>query len=1372
MAYINDIQRIDNLSIEDIIRVSWQYVPNAYKSCPYAYRDNEGRTLEHGTAILETEEQCCAYMAAYGNMHYKKLSRALDNTEFPYSAVNNGVEIYDWGCGQGIGTVAVIEKLRQHRLLSKLKKVTLEEPSEVARQRAVLHVTQALGDSDVKIVDIPDFLPSDKGDNSNSITEIDIEEPCVIHVFSNILDIEEVSLKGVSKLITSSGTHHITLCIGPANLNESRINAFCNYFIKGGLHIFTDYRETNFGHHPNGKAYGCLIKSFTFSLANNNEILHKYSYFAPVQYYASYSDTVLNGNTQESAFDILAPFDMTAHKNLCPVYALISNLISRGRPTLASQKVLDYVSYYTEREKIKSLNAIARIQKTFVESLISDRIDLQKESLDILVIEDETEVAQIAFDDFMELYHHLIAMTQDFDGMTLPVINIHGKRNANSTTVYDAIIDVSIDKVSNPERVVFSKYKTNNDCYFIVRSSSSVYEDRILYTTERIKYKPLVEKDSQGNYHNLEQECEHLRYFLNLIFRKEDFRPGQLPILSRALQLKSVIGLLPTGGGKSLTYQLAAMLQPAVTLVVDPLKGLMKDQYDGLLKTGIDCISFINSDIIGDERCKREQALTGSQTQIMFLSPERLSIHRFREVLRSMRESNVYFAYGVIDEVHCVSEWGHDFRLAYLHLGRNLYNYVLPKEVEGEDNHISLFGLTATASFDVLADVERELSGNNSYSLEDDATVRYENTNRLELQYYIYPVDSSAALKAWEVGDIKEKTLLNAINDATAKIQEIQDDDSINTIKRRFLERENITDEEKTEEVYSTDLSTDVDNNWYRVRETDTAGIIFCLRASEKSNLSVPSVANTLRSHDINRISTYKGGDDTRCQDDFLSGETNLMVATKAFGMGIDKPNVRLTVHLNYPGSLESFVQEAGRAGRDKKMALATIMYSSKTFPVINARINQWSRFSADYTNNKFFYDSNFLGEGFELYVMKLLMNGLNVRITNEEWAGIESVKDGTSKGILKYINSYPKGTTLTYYVSYEENENVLDEYNKHLVQMNMPLFSTPKAKIIKNAKGFSYIKNYGSAEYKDAIQKAIYRMCIIGLIDDFTEDYARKTFRITTICQDESCYYDYLRLYYRKYYSEDRVDVMIGEVKQKAIVDGAIMACLEHLTSFIYRSIADKRARGIMDMEQFCNMAINSGKDWKETNEDLKDFIYYYFNSKYAREGFITYDSSVRQEIPFSLKDDTNYDIHSESEITDFELVRKYMRVVDSDIVNNDSQKDNIKHLQGAVRLIRRAAAEMNPVLNLLNVFCILFLGQQENEMLETELYNDYKAVMQVYYSQGKLKLLAEYTELLINHRAILPDGRDYIEKIQLAVQLENHLDKIKIINQKYSEK
>ena len=1374
MSYINDIQKISDLTINDIIEVSLRYVPEPFKSCPWAYRDSKGRTLEHGTAVLETEEQCCAYMAAYGPMHRHKLIRALDENEFPYKNLNNGVEIYDWGCGQGIGTVAIIEKLRQFGWLPKLKKVTLEEPSNVARQRAVLHVRQALGEQNTEITDIPYYLPSDYGDNSNSITEIDVHEPCAIHIFSNILDIEAVSLKGVSKMITSSGAQHIALCIGPANLNESRINTFGYYFKKEGLRVFTEFRDTNFGHHPNGRAYGCLIKSFTYSLIHNSDILHKYSYFAPVQLFAAYSDVNLQGASLQSAFEVLAPFDMTAHKNLCPVYALVSNLISRGCPTLASQKVLDATG---SGDKAKSLNAVARIQKTFIEAMISDRMDLKKDTLNILVIEDDTSVAKIAINDFVELYHHIVAMTQDYSDMTLPLINIYGKREAKTQTTYDAIIDVSIDQLCNPEEVVFSKYKANNDCYFIVRSSKSVYAERFLYTTERIKYKPLVEKDTQGNYHNIEDVCGHLRYFLNLIFRKEDFRPGQLPILSRALQLKSVIGLLPTGGGKSLTYQLAAILQPGVTLVVDPLRGLMKDQYDGLLKTGIDCISYINSDITKDreERERRENALTGSQIQIMFLSPERLSIHRFREVLRSMRESDVFFAYGVIDEVHCVSEWGHDFRLAYLHLGRNLFNYVLPKEVESEDNHISLFGLTATASFDVLADVERELSGSNSYSLEDDATVRYENTNRLELQYYIYPVDASAADKARKVDEIKEDLVLNAINDATEKIQEIQNDDSISEIKKRFLERENISDEGKIAEVNSTDLYTDVNEDWYTASHTDVAGIVFCLRANKDGKpdvkLSVPTVANTLREHNINRISTYKGGDDTSCQDDFLAGETNLMVATKAFGMGIDKPNVRLTVHLNYPGSLESFVQEAGRAGRDKKMALATIMYSPKTYPVINARTRQWSHFSADYTNNKFFYDSNFLGEEFELYVMELLMNGLNIRISNEEIAGIETLKYGNSKGILQYINRYAKGTTLTYYVSYEENEHVLDEYNTYLKERQMPLFSTWNAKKAKNDRGFSYIRDYGSAEYKDAIQKAIYRMCIIGLIDDFTEDYAQKTFRITTVCQDESHYYDYLSQYYRKYYSEDRVDIMINEVKQMAVNDGVIMACLKHLTSFIYRSIADKRARGILDMEQFCNMAISSGKDWKETNEELKDFIYYYFNSKYAREGFVTYDSSVRQEIPFSLKDDTNYDIHSESEISDFNLVRKYMRVVDPDIVNNDSQKDNIKHLQGAVRLIRRAIAEMNPVLNLLNIFCILFLGQHENEMLEQELYDDYKAVMRLYASQGKLGLLNEYTDLLLQHTAILPEDKAYIEKMQLAIQLEDHVAELNRINQIYKE-
>lgn len=1371
MSYADDIQKQYHLSINEIIRISRSNVPDRFKSCPWHYKDGQGRGLNRGTAVLETEEQCCAYMSAYGPMHRHKLMRALDENEFPYSDLTDGVEIYDWGCGQGIGTMAVIEKLRQHNMLGKLRKVVLEEPSDVARDRAILHVKKALEDYHADVVAVSKYLPSDYGDNSNSITSINVEQPIAIHIFSNILDIEAVSLKGVSKMITSSGKKHIVLCIGPANLNESRLFAFRNYFLEKHIHIFTNFRDTQFGQHPNKREYGCLISSFSFCLSPSSEILHKYKYFAPIQYFASYTDKITSHSLAQGAFEILAPFDMTAHKNLCPVYALMSNLISRGCPTLASKRVLDYVSAMTDERKAKNLNAVARIQKTLIEAIISERLDINKQEWSILVIEDKTSVAKISIEDFSETYHNLIALTNDYDEMVLPRLSVSTKKDASSKKKYDAVIDVSIDQPCNAKDVSFSDFKASNDCYFIVRSSERVYADRILYTTERISYKPLVERNSQGVYNRIEENCSKLRYFLNLIFRKEDFRPGQLPILNRALQLKSVIGLLPTGGGKSLTYQLAAMLQPAVTLVVDPLKGLMKDQYDGLLNTGIDCISYINSDITKNfkEGRRRELALTGSQVQIMFLSPERLSIHRFRNVLRSMRESGVYFAYGVIDEVHCVSEWGHDFRLAYLHLGRNLFNYVLPKKVEGKDNHISLFGLTATASFDVLADVQRELSGTNAFSLEEDATVRYENTNRLELQYNVVEVDAKDANKAWGVGDIKEKKLLEVINDATQKIVDIQDNSAVKYIKERFIERENLIDPAIVNKIHDAKLDVDVENGWYNQTNTDTAGIVFCIRASEKTNLSVPSVEATLREKGLSSISTFKGGDDTEYQDAFLKGKTCMMVATKAFGMGIDKSNVRMTFHLNYPGSLESFVQEAGRAGRDKKMALATIMYSPEKFWVKNVKTDKWQDFSADYINNKFFYDSNFLGEAFELYVMELLINKLHVKISNEEFYGIDKPCIANSQGIVKFIKRYNKGQILTYYISYKENEQILDEYNQYLYANQMPVFNTLNAKKLKTNRGFSYIRDYGSAVYKDAIQKAIYRMCIIGLIDDFTEDYSEQTFRITTVCQEDTEYYERLSSYYRKYYSTERVESMMTEVRTLAKTEGVIMACLKHLTSFIYKSIAEKRARGILDMEQFCNLAISSKQDWKETNEELKDFIFYYFNSKYAREGFVTYDSNLQIDVPFSLKDDTNHDDHSEEEITSFDLVRKYMRVVDTEIVNHDSQMDNIKHLQGAVRLIRRAIADMNPVLNLLNVFCILYLGQETNEMLEDELYDDYKAVFIQYMDQGRWDLIEEFTQLLVRHEAL--KDKEYINKIQLAIQLEEHAKEISNFYNKYTE-
>lgn len=1356
MSYISDIQQIRNLTINDIVSTAVRYLPTRWRERPWALSDEQGRNLNHGTAILETEEQCLAYLAAYGKMHDHKLRRALDDREFPFHYLRDGFEIYDWGCGQGLGTIVLVECLRGKGLLNHLKRVYLEEPSDMARSKALLHVNQTLIETKVDVIENNKFLPSDI-DNNNAITSIDVKERCAIHVFSNILDIEEVSLKKTSQLVASSEARHIVLCIGPAKRSDYRISQFLKYFKGENVNVFTAYSKVNFGQLPNKHNYGCFIRSFTFCLDSAQTVLQKFAFFAPIQLFACYSDHISNECTDRSSFELLAPFDMSAHKSENPVFALASNLISRGYETYASNRIYQAISNLKGNNRRNALIAIARLQKTLAEMLMSERADLNKREWNIIVLEDETNIARIAIEDFYEMYHHLIALTEDYAHLKLPEPKLFNGRTADPLFQYDAVFDISISKICEPDKATFGNYRVQNDCYFVIRSSRNIYDERTIYTSERIKYKLLVTRDNQGKYNSIEDNVAHLRYFLNRLFQKQDFRPGQLPILNRALQLKSVIGLLPTGGGKSLTYQLAALLQPGVTLVIDPLRGLMKDQYDGLRRTGIDCISYINSDLDKNEKRENERKLTNSQVQILFLSPERLSIHKFRETLRAMNESCVYFAYGVIDEVHCVSEWGHDFRLAYLHLGRNLYNYVLPKSVEGKTNHISLFGLTATASFDVLADVERELSGVSSYSLEEDATVRYENTNRLELQYYVYNVNAEQAKKEREVGEIKQNALLDAIKDATNKLNEIQSEEYVDEICTRFLERENITDSDKETEIFETDLSVDVHDNWFAHDHSTEAAIVFCPRASG-GNLYVDGVATHLQSQGLTYISTYKGGADPRNQDAFLSGEKNMMVATKAFGMGIDKPNVRLTFHLNYPSSLESFVQEAGRAGRDRKMALATIMYAPKTFYVKNVKTNTWGQFSSDYQTNKFFYDSNFLGEDFELYVMILLMDTLQVKISNEEFYGIEDATIKPTEGIIKFINRYEHGQTLTYYLSYKEQDIVLDRYNQILVQHNMPVFETPNARQLKNAQGFSYIRDYGSAKYKDAIQKAIYRMCMIGLIDDFTEDYERFTFRITTVCHKDSHYYECLRLYYRKYYSEERTDDMMEEVKSLAVAEGAIMACLKHLTSFIYRSIAQKRARGILDMEQFCNMAINSDKNWRKTNEDLKDFIYFYFNSKYARENFETFDSILLKDVPYSLKDDTNIDLHSETEITSFELVKKYMRVVDPEIVNNDSQTDNVKHLQGAIRLIRRAIVEMNPVLNLLNIFCILFLGQQDNELLEEEICSDYEAVVEYYSKRGNTRVLDEYTNLLVKHAALDDSTKDYLQKLYKFILLKQH--------------
>ena len=261
-----------------------------------------------------------------------------------------------------------------------------------------------------------------------------------------------------------------------------------------------------------------------------------------------------------------------------------------------------------------------------------------------------------------------------------------------------------------------------------------------------------------------------LRYVLRNAFRKVDFRPGQPQIVDRALRGLDVIGLLPTGGGKSLTYQMCALLQPGVTVVVDPINSLMRDQHDKLVEHGITASAYINAFNDRDEREANMERLAEGLIQIVFVSPERFQIQRFRTALSEAAANGVRFSYAVIDEAHCVSEWGHDFRHSYLKLADDLRRFC----ATGWER-LPLFGLTATASFDVLADVQRELG------MREEAIVTLppEAIDRKELHFQVLPVEAFVELDAphYErervLGRQKYRALRDLIGEMPSSLEEL-----------------------------------------------------------------------------------------------------------------------------------------------------------------------------------------------------------------------------------------------------------------------------------------------------------------------------------------------------------------------------------------------------------------------------------------------------------------------------------------------------------------------------------------------------------------------------------------------------------------------